>query len=509
MKKKTFIILSILSAFAMTACGVNIESSSQAPESSSIPSSSQQASSSSVASSSQQASSSVDPNADKRVTEAVFTSEITEFGMFGLDRKVTVNGTSTDLEGDNYTIYLTTKFDNGKVSIKQETKAKADGTVVDTFETAFLLEEDAEDGKIYYKERYAQNGQGEWQKNTTKAEFDITAMYDIGMVPDKYVFSSFTFDEETGTYKCPSIQAQIYGDDYLVENIEISFQNNKVMKISNKFTSQDADHPGSYNMVSVFSDHGNTTVTLPDVPDNPQPSQSEQISALFLDIGEQVSYIAASKDRPEKKGLMQDMDERNKIQAFASPAVLLYLIGKLYEVDGFDCYDKVVGFREVFDFYMDTEPTVFDISVDVMIKIDKDNGRIQLYANQNMITEASSTYATICIDTEYDFDKGEASSFKIYCNAITQTAMFNVEGLAYYEYINGVAKELDTSVQDEVYDAKHAEYTTIVAEFNTKCESKTTADATLAHTYGEAFIAAQNFTNQVIDQDLPITFHEE
>lgn len=496
-KKKTLFLPFATLAFAalvLTACDSSEPSSSAAPD----PSSSEPASSSSV-----------DPNANKRVTQAIFTSEVTEFGMFGLDRKVTVTGTSPDLGGDNYSISLTTKFDNGKVSIKQETKAKADGTVVDTYEHAFLLEKDAEDGKIYYKERYVQNSQGEWQKNTTKAEFDITAMYDMGIIPDKYVFSNFTFDETTGTYKCPSIQTQIYGDDYLVENIEISFQDNKVMNISNKLTSQNADHPGSYSMTSVFSAHGSTTVTLPEVQESDAQS-SKELSDLFYNLGEETLYIAASKERPIKKGLYTEVTSGlHRKNLLTSPGILLYLVGQLYEFDGFDCLDKLVRFRGVYDLGP-TGTTVLDNTVDLMISIDKDNGKVYFYGYQDSIQTSGSNSSTIVspiyVEIDYDFEKGEMGDFKLWEITGSETPSTN-----YCEYIDGVLKTLDYNHRndDGDYAKESAVIEAAVATMNEKRESMTVADAETALRYAQGFIATQDYANEILDLGIQMSIHTD
>lgn len=502
MNKKALIVLPILSVLALTGCGSNEEPSSTPAVSSSEPATTSEA---------EPSSSSVDPNANKRVTQAIFTSEVTEYGMFGIDRKVTVTGTSPDLGGENYSISMTTKFDNGKVSIKQETKAKTDGTVVDAYEAAFLLEKDAEDGKIYYKERYAQNGQGEWQKNTTKAEFDMTAMYDMGIIPDKYVFSNFTFDEATGTYKCPSIQTQIYGDDYLVENIEISFQNNKVMSISNKFTSQNADHPGSYSMTSVFSAYGTTTVELPEVQEEPV---NKGLSDIFLEMGEEAMYLSASKERPAKKGLLKDPAPEDYKNCLNGPSITLYMIGKLYLNNEFDCLEKVVSFNGSFDGTQSGMNFYEDMTFSVMIKIDRPNNNIKVYARQDLHFVAPShtmdSTTITYIDAEYDFDKGEATSFKVYSETGMTSPMVGTS-FYYFQYIGGVGKRLDTTSHDDEYNEIYTIYETAKTEFNSKYESKTFVDKStpLGVKYGQSLINATIYSYDVLEIEGSIQFHQD
>ena len=498
MNKKALFVLPILSVLALAGCGSNKEPSSTPPVSSSEPATTSEA---------QPSSSSVDPNANKRVTEALFTSEITSWGLFGLDRKVTATATNTYVSGTTTTIMETTlKVDEVKHSAHRVTKT-ADGTVVNQSDGAYVLEKNQQDNKIYYKEIYTKGNDGKWSKNTNQQEFKFANLYDLGFFADKLAYSSFTFDETSGTYKCASLNTTIYETPYLIENIEIAFENNKVKSISNKVSSQNPEVPGSSTVSVVFTNHGTTTVTLPEVQEEPT---SKELSDIFLDVGEQAAYIAANKERPTKKGLTGDMNEHNRKSALSTPAIFLYLVGKLYEHQEFDCLEKISSFRGVFDVTMGTNTIVLDVTMDLMIKVDKDNGKLYLYGIQDMIqgtgTSTMTVTAPLYMEVNYNFEEKVVVDFHMYAGSI----MASYTSFNYYEYVGGVARELDVNVKDDDYNQKHAVYEAAFQEFDAKVPEKTTAtDPDLAHRYGQAFIDAQNFTNEVIGQVMPMQFHED
>ena len=496
MKKQAFLILSLLSAFALAACGTNDE---PAPEPSSEPAQTTSEAASTT---------SVDPNANKRVTEALFTSEVTNWGMFGLDRKVTVTGTSPDIGGENYSVEMTVKIDTGKVSIHQDTKL-ATGELYRSYDSAFVIEKNSQDNKLYYKERYAKNGQNQWTVNKTAAEFKYDVMYDTGIIADKYVYSAFTFDETSGTYKCASASASIYGDDYTLENIEIAFENNKVKSITNKLTSQNAEHPGSYTMTNVFSNHGTTTVTLPEVEEGPTNKELEDV---FKNVGEETIYLAASKTRPAKSLYTEVTSEMQRRNLLGTPGVLLYLVGKLYENEDFDCLDKLVRFRCVYDLeYQPGNVMILDNTLDLMIHVDKEKGQLLFYGYQDSLQgdgeHMTPVTSPIYMEIEYNFETNEMGDFKFW----EKSGMSQPQSTNYCDYIEGILRELDYNHRND--DDDYANETAIIeaAEelMNEKRETMTVADAATALIYGQAFIDTQAYANSVFGSNIPMTIHED
>ncbi len=503
MNKKALFVLPILSVLALTGCGSNEEPSSTPPASSSEPATTSEA---------EPSSSSVDPNAAKRVTKAVFEQEITNWGFLGLDRKVTITGTSPDIGGENYSVEMTVKVDTGKVSIHQDTIAKATQEVYRSYDSAFKVEKgEGDDNKLYYKERYLKNDQGQWQKNTTVSEFKYDTMYDTGIIADAYLFDSFTFDETDGLYKCASAQATIYRDSYLLENIKIEFENNKVKSVENKLTSQNAEHPGSYTMKNVFSAHGTTTVTLPEVQEEPV---NKGLSDIFLEMGEEAMYLSASKERPAKKGLLKDPAPEDYKNCLNSPSLTLYMIGKLYLNNEFDCLEKVVSFNGSFDGTQSGMNFYEDTTFSVMIKVDRPNNNIKVYARQDLHFVAPShtmdSTTITYIDAEYDFDKGEATSFKVYSETGMTSPMVGTS-FYYFQYIGDVGKRLDITSHDDEYNEIYTIYETAKTEFNSKYESKTFVDKStpLGVKYGQSLIDATIYSYDVLEIEGSIQFHQD
>lgn len=105
---------------------------------------------------------------------------------------------------------------------------------------------------------------------------------------------------------------------------------------------------------------------------NPTPSENNSINSklsnAFKEMGEEVAYVAASKPRTKS---MVNMSETDKKMQLGSPSGIIYTVGKLYENEDFDCSNKVVEFREVYDIVNGSSPVmVEDITLSLMIDAD-------------------------------------------------------------------------------------------------------------------------------------------
>ena len=480
MKRRLLLTISFLSGFILTSCGAN-DTSSVSSETSST--------------SSETATSSEDPNAAKRVTEEVFTSEVTNWGMFGLDRKVTVTGTSEDIGGENYSIEMTVKMENGKVSIHQDTILKSDGSIYRSYDTAYLIEKgEGADTKLHYKERYIKNGDN-WQKNTTVSEFNFTTLYDMGIIADKYAFANFTFDETSGTYKCASSSAQIYGDDYLIENIEIAFENNKVMSVVNKLTSQNAEHPGSYTMRSVFSNHGTTSVTLPEVTPEPDPVDKDKLATALKSSAQKV-FKLSSNEPPVLSMVRRAYDPVTQKSVIANElnqaAIMAYLAGSLCEVESFDAFDHIIAFDAVIynNMVSQVEPPA---PYEVQVNYDADNNVIYFYGLN--IQNDGTYYSYIFIEIEYDFDNNTLNRFARYQPGLLPGSV------SYCDYDGTNVRKLDQGTDDDDYKERLAIYNQKLAAFDASRGEKVIANAKDTIDYTVALIDTMNYSMTQLGYD--------
>ena len=244
-------------------------------------------------------------------------------------------------------------------------------------------------------------------------------------------------------------------------------------------------------------------------------TDSASMAENFKKIGEDMAYIAASKTKPTKS--LQPMSEDDKKIELVMPSVMTYLVGKLYENEGFDCIDKVVKFSEVFDLKFGGGPqvTVMDLSLSVMVNIDSDNDKIKFNGFQDSVQGESPNQmiiqSFIYIEIDYNFESKALGDFKMWAKGGNTQPGGEVfyPSFSYSEYIDGVAKKLDMNTKDEEYEAREAEITAVKQAFGEKTKTQTVADATTARKYGLGYIATQNFVNEVVGQELDTEFHNK
>ena len=243
-------------------------------------------------------------------------------------------------------------------------------------------------------------------------------------------------------------------------------------------------------------------------------SGKEEISVTFKGIGEDIAYIAASKEKPASRSL-QDMSVNDKKIELQMPSILTYLVGKLYEYESFDCKDKVSAFRGVYDLQMGSNTTTMDITLSLMINLDETNNKVKFNGLQDSIQGEGASQMTvkshIYLEIDYNFETKELGDFKMWAKGQNTYPGQStpVTTFSYSQYIGGVAKKMDMNNKDEEYLAREAEVDAVIADFNSKAETKTVADTATARQYANGFIAAQNFTNEILGQELPISIHED
>ena len=250
-------------------------------------------------------------------------------------------------------------------------------------------------------------------------------------------------------------------------------------------------------------------------PEAKSVTDSAVMAENFKKIGEDMAYIAASKTKPTKS--LQPMGEQDKKIELVMPSVMTYLVGKLYENEGFDCLDKVVKFSEVFDlkFGGSSQVTVMDVSLSLMVNIDSDNNKIKFNGFQDSV-QGEDPYKSIVkshvyIEIDYNFETKVLGDFKMWAkgsNGPASSEKLN-ESFSYSQYIDGAAKKIDMNTKDEEYLAREAEIDAVIESFNAKVATQTVADATTARKYGEGYIATQNFVNEIVGQELDMEFHNK
>ena len=250
---------------------------------------------------------------------------------------------------------------------------------------------------------------------------------------------------------------------------------------------------------------------------NPTPSENNSINSklsnAFKEMGEEVAYVAASKPRTRS---MVNMSEEDKMVQLATPSGIVYVVGKLYENEGFDCSNKVVEFREVYD--METGPdsiAVADITLSIMIDADIANNKAKLYANQLMDWTQGSmhmyTDAYMFLEFDYNFTTNKLGDFKTWNKADTYINGSETPtiGINYAVRQGEELKRLDKDTKDDEYNTVMNQIETFIALFDSKAETKTVADAATARKYGESFIAGQTYINAIVNQAGSIDFHNK
>ncbi|MBQ6920692.1 MAG: hypothetical protein IJQ72_02180 [Bacilli bacterium] len=250
-------------------------------------------------------------------------------------------------------------------------------------------------------------------------------------------------------------------------------------------------------------------------PSSPGDGSNKSIlSNAFKEMGEEIAYVAASKPRTRS---MVDMPEIDKKIQLATPSGLVYVAGKLYENEGFDCSNKVVEFSEVYDMESgpDTPTMVADITLSLMIDVDIANNKAKIYIDEIIDATQESmhmyTDAYMFLEFDYNFTTNKLGDFKAWNKAdvyLNGSETPNT-GINYAVRQGEELKKIDTATQDAEYNTVVNQIETFIALFDSKAETKTVADATTARKYGESFIAGQNYINEIINGYGSIDFHNK
>lgn len=152
-------------------------------------------------------------------------------------------------------------------------------------------------------------------------------------------------------------------------------------------------------------------------------SNNSKLANAFKNMGEEIAYVAASK--PITKSMV-DMSEDDKKIQLGSPCGIIYVVGKLYENEAFDCSNKVVEFREVYDVVNGSSPVMFeDITLSLMIDVDTANNKAKLYARE-IIDATESMHmkidAYMFLEFDYNFVTNDLGDFKASYTADTYTS---------------------------------------------------------------------------------------
>lgn len=240
-------------------------------------------------------------------------------------------------------------------------------------------------------------------------------------------------------------------------------------------------------------------------------SDNSKISTAFKEIGEEVAYVAASKPRTRS---MVDMSETDKLMQLASPSGLVYVVGKLYENEGFDCSNKVVEFSEVYDqVYYPDSVMVEEITLSLMIDADIPNNKAKLYVREIIDGTQESMHMYIdsymFLEFDYNFTTNDLGDFKAWYTADSYNGGSETPdtGINYAVRQGEELKRLDVNTHDEEYNTVVNQIETFVTLFNSK--AKTVADATTARKYGECFIAGLNYINEITNLFGSIEFHNK
>ena len=205
-----------------------------------------------------------DTNARYKITSAIWEEMILDAGLVSLTSNFTAMVRSSDMQGQNKY-----EFDNGNIHCL------------------------AADGYEYYQEftsqsggyTYSKNESGVWTKSNNT--FGIsTYMNSLGMLPLE--FSQLTFNESTHEYELATFNDP-YGGGVYASNIAISFDNNKLLKMS--YTKDGIYHE------TECAKYGQTSVTLPEVGGGGQQTSkwpAEDIAAKLQALGINVTVPAPS-----------------------------------------------------------------------------------------------------------------------------------------------------------------------------------------------------------------------
>lgn len=242
-------------------------------------------------------------------------------------------------------------------------------------------------------------------------------------------------------------------------------------------------------------------------------SNNSVLSNAFKEMGEEIAYVAASKPRTRS---MVDMAEIDKKMQLGSPSGLIYVVGKLYENEGFDCSNKVVEFSEVYDqVYGPDSVMVEEITLSLMIDADIPNNKAKLYVREIIDGTLDGTHMYIdsymFLEFDYNFTTNDLGDFKAWYTADSYMGGSEIPstGINYAVRQGEELKRLDVNTKDEEYNTVVNQIESFVTLFNSKAETKTVADATTARKYGECFIAGLNYINEITNLSGSIDFHNK
>lgn len=265
-------------------------------------------------------------------------------------------------------------------------------------------------------------------------------------------------------------------------------------------------------LLSACGSKAPSSSSVTSIGDTSEDSNSSKLSTAFKNMGEEIACVAASK--PITKSMV-DMAEADKKMQLGSPSGIIYAVGKLYENEGFDCSNKVVEFREVYDIVNGSSPVmVEDITLSLLIDADIANNKAKLYAREIIDATESMNMkidAYMFLEFDYNFTTNDLGDFKAWYTADSYMSGSETPstGINYAVRHGEELKRLDTQTQDEEYNTVVNQIETFVTFFNSKAETKTVADATTARKYGESFIAAQNYINEITELSGSIDFHNK
>ena len=243
-------------------------------------------------------------------------------------------------------------------------------------------------------------------------------------------------------------------------------------------------------------------------------SNNTKISNAFKEMGEELACVAASK--PITKSMI-DMPERDKMPQLATPSGIVYVVGKLYENEGFDCSNKVVEFREIYDMESGGPDSIMvaDVTLSIMIDADIANNKAKLYANEIIDATEGDMHmysdAYMFLEFDYNFTTNELGDFKAWNKADNyfHGSETPITGYNHAKRTGTEIKKLDLNTHDEDYTTVINEIESYVTFFKTKEATKTVADSTTARTYGESFIAGQTYINNIVNPVGSIDFHNK
>ena len=240
-----------------------------------------------------------DPSDRYQVSEAYWTSNITQFGLFGKNNNITL--TLKAIVNDAISTSGVAENANGKVHLTLNEEGNDLDAYVDTLD----------DGSYDY---YLKNGSGSWEKSHLTAAYAQLIMATFTSFVHPWAFSEFSYDVESHSYKKASDQ-MIVGDGEIaqVSNIAFTFEDGKFISLN-----YDATASGrSGHMTVTASKWGSTSVTLPEASSSSSSESSKESSS---DVSESTSEKtsespSASSSEPSSESSSESSSKSNSEQS--------------------------------------------------------------------------------------------------------------------------------------------------------------------------------------------------